>query len=157
MLDLIKRLDFWLTLGALLFAGMLEYDRIRAWWRARAVKGLDKGDGAVMSRGGGSESNVDGMEPPIPPSVLSRPDAVNTGTWEPVPESLSRSALLDILARQKIDNKYVFSGNKLIELLASTPHAASRNELLREIAAIRDTGEPPPKPASRLERPANGW
>jgi hypothetical protein len=107
------------------------------------------GTGAVLS----------GIEPSIPPPVLSHQDAENTGTWIPVQEDLPRMALLDILARQKVDNKYVFSGNKLVELFAGSPHAASRNVILDEVAKIRrgDGPEPVSRPAQRLERPANGW
>lgn len=100
-----------------------------------------------------------GIEPSIPPPVLSHQDAADTGTWIPVREDLPRSALLDILARQRIDNKYVFSGNKLVELFAGSPHAASRNVILDEVAKIRRGNEPeqPKQAGQRLERPANGW
>jgi hypothetical protein len=119
------------------------------------VKGYQEGR---HSTGGIAVDRI-GTEPPIPTSVLPHSDAPDTGTWIPVSEDLSRQELLDILARQKIDNKYVFSGNKLAELFASTPHAVSRNVILEEIARVRrgNEADPPKRPAARLDRPANGW
>lgn len=109
----------------------------------------------IMSYETGIDDNEGGMEPLIPEVVRRLPDALDTGTWVPGASNLSRTALLDILARQMVDNRYVFSGNKLVDLFAGTPAAASRNVILEEIAAIRR--EERPKPTARLERPANGW
>jgi hypothetical protein len=54
MLDLLHRLDFWLTIGALGFFVMLEFDRLRAWWKrrqaGRTVKHPTQSGGIVMSR-----------------------------------------------------------------------------------------------------------
>lgn len=102
---------------------------------------------------------LDGIEPPILPSVLPHQEAANTGTWIPIDEALPRSALLDILARQRVDNKYVFSGNKLAELFVGSIHAVSRNTILDEVAKIRkgDQPEQVKRPSNRSERPPGGW
>lgn len=133
----------------------------RNWWDDLLIWLADQG-GSVNDyedRGAGTAVGGYGIEPLVPGPVPPRQDAASTGTIIPVPEDLSRQELLDILARQRIDNKYVFSGNKLAELLASTPHAASRNVILEEIARVRkgDEPEPPKRPSARLERPVNGW
>jgi hypothetical protein len=130
-------------------------------WRAAMDRLADERASVrgYVDDGAGIEPDRSGIEPLVPAPVLPLPDASNTGTWIPVPDDLSRHELLDILARQKIDNKYVFSGNKLAELFSSTPHAVSRNVILEEIARARkgDEPEPPKKPPARLERPVNGW
>lgn len=50
MADLVKRLDFWLTIGALLIFVWLEFERLSAWWRDRAVKRSRHADPEIMSR-----------------------------------------------------------------------------------------------------------
>lgn len=122
------------------------------------VKNYDTSDDDIRSYEGGIEPSSDGMEPSKPSPVPPRPDAVHTSIDENR-DDRSRQELLDILARQKIDNKYVFSGNKLVELFAGSPHAASRNVILDEVAKIRKGSEPEPTPkaGARLERPSNGW
>lgn len=151
----------WPQICLLLVAFWRRYFAMGDWRQATDrladVNRFEAQDDRIMSHSGGIAGDRGGIEPPVPDLVLRHSDAADTGTWVPVPENLSREALLDILARQRVDNKYVFSGNKLAELFASTPHAASRNVILEEIARVRKSDDPPPKPAQRLERPVNGW
>lgn len=104
-----------------------------------------------------SIADDDGTEPLVPGLVLGGSDAANTGTWIPVSETLSRADLLDILARQRADGKYVFTGNKLADLFAGSVLSVSRNTILDEIAAIRGTRQPPAQPPRSIYRPRNGW
>lgn len=100
-----------------------------------------------------------GIEPPVPGTVWSLANAENTGTSVPVREIASRADVLDILARAKVDGKYLFTGNKLADLFTGTAYAASRNVILEEIAAIRNPEKPAVnhRPGAPLKRPANGW
>ena len=50
MADLVKRLDFWLTIIGIGLFVMLEFDKWRAWWRARSVKHSWHIDPEIMSR-----------------------------------------------------------------------------------------------------------
>ena len=100
-----------------------------------------------------------GIEPRVPVVVLPAPVAENTSISVPVREPTSRADVLDILARAKVDGKYLFTGNKLADLFTGTPYAASRNTILDEIAAIRNPEKlaVDHRPGAPLKRPANGW
>ncbi len=50
MADLVKRLDFWLTIVGLGLFVLLEFAKWRAWWQARSVKRFDRTRPVVMSR-----------------------------------------------------------------------------------------------------------
>lgn len=109
--------------------------------------------------GYGIESDDIGIEPVVPAVVLPALGAEYTGTSVPDREIASRADALDILARARVDGKYLFTANKLADLFTGTAYAASRNIILDEVAKIRNPEKTAPAAThgAPLKRPANGW
>ena len=161
MSDLIKRLDFWLTIGAIGFFVMLEFDKIRTWWSGRSVKRLDRRERAIMSRGAGSRFDRAGADTGSAPLV---PRQQNQAAPELVPDFggvitfLSRhnnaapDDLIDVLSvLQRPDGEYLLSANKIREIVGGNEAAVKAR-----VAGHRPKAAAA-KPAARLERPASGW
>lgn len=109
--------------------------------------------------GYGIEPDSIGIEPVVPAVVLPALEAEYTGTSVPVREIASRADALDILARARVDGKYLFTANKLADLFTGTAYAASRNIILDEVAKIRNPEKiaPAATHGAPLKRPVNGW
>ena len=161
MLDLIKRLDFWLTIGAIVFFVMLEFDKLRAWWGKRSVKRSWYIDPGIMSRGLGSESKHAG-------SGTGATDPVSAQQNQVTPEPVSSfDGVIDYLKRHKLatpeqlidvlsvlqfeDDSYPISANKIRDLAGGNEAAVKAR-----VASHRPKAAAP-KPSPRMERPVNGW
>lgn len=117
-------------------------------WRAASVRTQNE-----PVRDGGST----GSGGPVP-GLLNQVEPVKLANVEPgceplVLHNLSRAALIALLSVQKNDsNGWRFSKNQIASFVGGT-----KAEILKEIDLYR--GPPPaaPRPATRADRPANGW
>lgn len=162
MRDLIQRLDFWLTIGALAFAIMLEYDRIRAWLGRRSVSRFDQRRDDVMSRspdsrpvpagsGTGSADLVPGQQHQREPAAPANFDDVLAYLARHKLESPDQ--VVDVLSVLQFGDGHVLSANKIRDVVGGNERAVKAR-----VASHRPKDkEEAPRTSSRLERPENGW
>ena len=138
------------------------YDRARAWWqegieRAQSVNDFDdeitsSDDGSdedVTGSGTGSQDAVPGQQHRSAPGLVSDFDAAINVLSKHKLESPEQ--LIDALSVLHFENGYVFSANKIRDLVGGNEAAVKA-----QVAAHRPKIEAP-KPSPRLDRPENGW
>lgn len=163
MREFIQRIDFWLMVGALLMAVLLEIDKIRAWWKKirPTVKRSEGGAYKVMSRplesrpvptGSGTGSAV------VVPPQQHQPEPAAPASIEDVVSFLSRHKLespeqvIDILSVLQFGDDHVLSANKIRDVVGGNEKAVKAR-----VASHRTKEEAPKKTSSRLDRPIDGW
>ena len=160
MSDLVKRFDFWLTIGSIVFFVWLEIDKFRAWWGGRSVKRSWHIDPNIMSRSAGSTTDRTGSgtgsDRPVPTQQhQAAPELVPT--FDAVIAFLAKhnldtpEQLIDVLAVLHYDGEYPISANKIRDL------AGGNEAAVKARVAKHRPKQNPPKPSPRLERPINGW
>ena len=149
MLELVQRLDFWLTIVAIAFAVWLEIDKVRAWWNKRSVKRFEPVQGLrPVARPVPAHMSSQGLAPKRP--IIAVPSTATKTVPSPVPakNDLTYDEAVRQAAAIKVGGKWWMSGKKLYSVVGGN-HA----RFLEIVSEVRGEAAPNDMPAAPKPTP----